>query len=394
MRIVHISTSNGGGAGLASRRINEALNSYGIDSTLIYMKGSMHCKESIERKIYRSYFKRKISSILTVLQYKFVQNSSNLITTYSLGNSSRRILKKYPADIYVIHAMYNFISIKDIKKLAKKSKKVVITLHDQRPFTGGCHYSFNCNNYASSCRACPQVRTIFRRKIQKQLRNQVSNLNRIDNLVVISPSLWLLEKSQESKCFQNKKSFVIKNPIPSNYLFGEPTKNDEIRILFVAAQLKNRNKGLATLLNALELLTEEFPERKLNLKLVGSGKININNANVKISQVELNNDDDMALIMQNSDFLVVPSILDNSPNVIGEALMCGLPVIGSDTGGISELLNMFGMPTFKTNNAIELADQINGKFWEVDRKSIAQKATDIFGYGKFAKTYSEVLKLM
>jgi glycosyltransferase involved in cell wall biosynthesis len=39
------------------------------------------------------------------------------------------------------------------------------------------------------------------------------------------------------------------------------------------------------------------------------------------------------------DYLLVPSILDNSPNVIHEAKSLGIPVIATNVGGISEILN-------------------------------------------------------
>jgi glycosyltransferase involved in cell wall biosynthesis len=39
-----------------------------------------------------------------------------------------------------------------------------------------------------------------------------------------------------------------------------------------------------------------------------------------------------------ADLLVVPSLMDNAPNVIAEAHACGLPVIASTVGGIPEMI--------------------------------------------------------
>jgi glycosyltransferase involved in cell wall biosynthesis len=66
----------------------------------------------------------------------------------------------------------------------------------------------------------------------------------------------------------------------------------------------------------------------------------------------------MAEILSTVDLLVVPSNQDNSPSVIGEALSMGITVIGSRTGGITEILDDFRMPTFKVGEHDDLANKI------------------------------------
>lgn len=52
----------------------------------------------------------------------------------------------------------------------------------------------------------------------------------------------------------------------------------------------------------------------------------------------LANDEQLINCYNASDFLVVPSKQDNLPNTIMEALACGIPCIGFDTGGIPEMI--------------------------------------------------------
>ncbi|MCD2421984.1 glycosyltransferase [Niabella pedocola] len=49
--------------------------------------------------------------------------------------------------------------------------------------------------------------------------------------------------------------------------------------------------------------------------------------------------DIVARHLQDADLLIVFSDAENSPCVIGEALCCGVPVVSSDVGGISELIS-------------------------------------------------------
>jgi len=58
----------------------------------------------------------------------------------------------------------------------------------------------------------------------------------------------------------------------------------------------------------------------------------------------------MAEIMSAIDVLVVPSTEDNSPSVVGEALFAGASVVGSDTGGIPELIE------YKKEKIFEVGD--------------------------------------
>ena len=42
--------------------------------------------------------------------------------------------------------------------------------------------------------------------------------------------------------------------------------------------------------------------------------------------------------MQRSDFLILPSFMEGAPNVIREAMSCGVPVIATSVGGIPEMI--------------------------------------------------------
>jgi glycosyltransferase involved in cell wall biosynthesis len=46
----------------------------------------------------------------------------------------------------------------------------------------------------------------------------------------------------------------------------------------------------------------------------------------------------LATLYAAADLLVVPSLIDNAPNVIAEAHACGLPVLASAVGGIPEMV--------------------------------------------------------
>jgi glycosyltransferase involved in cell wall biosynthesis len=80
------------------------------------------------------------------------------------------------------------------------------------------------------------------------------------------------------------------------------------------------------------------------------------------------------------DVLVVPSIEDNSPNVIGEALMSGVKVIGSEVGGIAEIMKESNMSSFNPENPRDLVNILESFDFNYSRIAIAQNAKKIFSY--------------
>jgi hypothetical protein len=58
LRIIHLSTSHNGGAGIAARRLNTALNLEGIDSTFVSLEDYISSPSINELRVSRSIFKK------------------------------------------------------------------------------------------------------------------------------------------------------------------------------------------------------------------------------------------------------------------------------------------------------------------------------------------------
>jgi glycosyltransferase involved in cell wall biosynthesis len=75
--------------------------------------------------------------------------------------------------------------------------------------------------------------------------------------------------------------------------------------------------------------------------------------------------------------------------VLGEALMCGVSLIGSDVGGIPEVLKEFDQKVFESGNENQLYDSLID-FKKADRSKIRAKAEEIFGFRTSAKTFGDI----
>ena len=166
-----------------------------------------------------------------------------------------------------------------------------------------------------------------------------SQLSQVKNLTFAAPSKATLTKMSEYIAIQSRESKVLLNanayPKPST----KWTKSDQMRFLYVGRL--DASKGISVLLQAAERLAKTH---SFTLKVLGDGtereqirrRFGHHRWLRLFGHVPL---ETVSNHMAESDVLCVPSIwLENSPNVVIHALSQGLPVIGSDKGGIPELV--------------------------------------------------------
>jgi len=391
MRVLHLTTSFSGGAGIAARRICAAQKINGINSTIIGMQGSNGAFLNGNEIVFNRNFKNKLmSTIVTGIQQKIFQNNNELITPISLSTLkiSDSFYKEF--DLIHIHAFYNLLSMKQISHMATRIP-VVITMHDQRFFTGGCHYSFECHGFKNTCSGCPQATFPFRFTTKLSLQKSISFLKNSEDITYITPSQWLADCAVGSILLRDDKINVIANPIPDVYskLSGHRSKDSRLKIGFFSHNLNNPYKGLETLISAAKILKNDLP---IELKLYGHGELPQDMDDLVYSQMYFNDDDSAVKAYNSCDVVVVPSTQDNSPSVITEALMCGVPVISTNIGGIREILHRFSLPTIEPQNPNLLADTILDFSKNGTNYDLSGNARKIYSYKSSSLSHIEIYK--
>ena len=357
MKITIVSTcANGGGAAKAAYRLHSGLRYIGYDSTMYVQQGRGESIVKYNPKVSRR--KALLSRIwrrglieLKLLPWAFEQYATSLSTRLELYTDARSqfgsdILGGLPpCDVINLHWVANFVDYNVLPLLAKKP--LVWTLHDMNPFTGGCHYDDGCSKYLESCGACPQLGSKRDSDLSRKVfEEKQAAFRQLDpgRFHVITPSKWLAEEASRSALMKPFSCTVIPNGLNTDVF--APRNTDELRktlgiaeyskvILFVADSITNKRKGMQCLLDALATLRDIS---KVTLLSVGSGEVKVPGSfqHVQIGRIE--DERLLSMIYSLADVFVIPSVQDNFPNTVLEAISCGTPVVGFDVGGIPDMV--------------------------------------------------------
>ena len=168
--------------------------------------------------------------------------------------------------------------------------------------------------------------------------------------------------------------------------------------LHVSTLFYQKNPEL--LLASFEEILKSYPNLKLNV--IGKAKkpllLQINNSSALRNSVTLLGEmkyELVALEMKKSHALIMCSRFENLPCVILEALCCGLPVLSTDVGGISEVINRSNGILFTSEDkekTIKAMDEIITNFENYDAKSISGFASKKYSYETVTNQTDKALK--
>jgi len=94
-----------------------------------------------------------------------------------------------------------------------KASKIIWSIHDMWPFTGGCHYANGCTQYETTCSDCPQVRPCFQHRVAKAQQQKQTCLDGQNNILAVTPSEWARKRVETSAVMRNLPTEVVANPV-------------------------------------------------------------------------------------------------------------------------------------------------------------------------------------
>lgn len=387
MRVLSLSTfDERGGAARSAYRLHQGLCSMEVDSTLL-----VRDKSSVDPSVMRAApnlqslaaFNLRLSGITDRQPMRLYRNYSPQFP-WSLNVFPNNIVDQVRGlEPELIHLHWIGNGFVPAKALSQLKLPIIWTLHDSWAFTGGCHIPYDCTGYKKDCGHCPQLGSGREHDLSHWMLSQKKKYWSDINLTIVTPSRWLAGCARASSLFAERRIEVIPYGLDLNTyrpvdkqlarrLLNLPS--DKKLILFGSVNSTgDRNKGFHLLLPALQHLASNGWRESAELVIFGAsaGKHNPDLALKSHYLGYLHDDVSLALMYSAADVFVAPSMQENLPNTVIEALACGTPSVGFSIGGIPDLIDH--QENGYLARPYEADDLANGIAWVIEDEERWQK---------------------
>ncbi len=353
MRVLIVNRSERtGGAAIAANRLMEALKKNGVKAKML-----VRDKESDQLTVVAVNTSSRLQwdflwERLTIWWHLHLRRKHLFdIDTGLCGSDITRLPEFQEANIIHLHWInQSMLSLKGVRKILDSGKPVVWTMHDVWPATAICHLTLDCRKFETACQQCRLLPgggspNDLSARVWKKKQHVLAG----HHVTFVACSQWLGSEARKSALLKGQDIKVIPNPIDMRiYCPGDKNKarhklglpTDGRIILFVSQRVTNRYKGMQYLVEACHLLAKEHADvdGDTAVAILGGHAEEITDQ-LPFQSYPLgyvNDEKRIAEVYRAADVFVLPSLSENLPNTIMEAMACGVPCVGFRIGGIPE----------------------------------------------------------
>lgn len=330
MRVLLVNTSEDiGGAAIACRRLMDALTRNGVEVRMLTAPKR------------RGWLCKAVERVMMLPFVGFSWRRSWTIDVNWLGTDITGTEDFKWADVIHLHWVnQGMLSVSQIGKIAHSGKRVVWTMHDLWPTEGVWHYKETppLPSLGEGV-AGGLIRWLNGSTLKRKLRAYGDSGVRF-----VTCSRWLMRQAEDSPLLNGNSIVSIPNPIDTEVFcrqdkaaarkaLGIPA--DCRLVLFVSQKLTDERKGARYFVEALNQMTD------VHVAVMGGSGEEIASVLRCPTHVlgYVSGQQKIASIYNAADVFVLPSLNDNLPNTIMEAMACGVPCVGFNIGGIPEMID-------------------------------------------------------
>ncbi len=401
MKVIHLATTNAGGAGIAAVRIHNLLREMGHESHLYVQHKDADSEETTElggksgqgkkymvlMRLARKLSKLKSRSSNSADWKKFRKDDVYCYNDWDEENpdgffpgiENKIDLKN--VDVIFVHQIIGFLNTFDIKRLYEKSgARVIFTMMDMAPITGGCHYAWDCRGFTKACFNCPALPYSLNTRSHFQLEAKAQNIMYM-NAEIMSNADYDLQFARAS-AIEFSRYWQYFYPVDENVFAPDVSsdskksnaseKQKNAKYIFSIANFANDvRKGFTYVLQTLLYLDSHAPkgEKIIFLCLAPELFANYKFKNVMFERFAFcRNVNDLAAVYKKADLFLCTSVEDSAPMMLEEALLCGVPCVSFDVGTARQFItdgkNGYVAERF---NALDFAEKAYGMLYQPPR---------------------------
>lgn len=349
IRVLHVSpTDLQGGACLGAYNLHKALQSAGLDSSMLVLRKFSDDPSVVQlhrRLLGKMDALRDPLDRLPLRRYRW--DPSNWWSVGWLPFDLRRAVKKLKPDIIQFHWVGR--GAVPIRALARLSDYPLLwTLRDMWPLTGGCHYSGDCDRFAVGCGSCPQLGSSRPNDLSRwQWRSKERNWRDV-RVTYIALSHWMAACARRSPLSRGNDIVMIPNGVDVRHFrpldkaearSAWKLPHDRLVILFGALHaVRDPRKGFRYLAEAMKHLGDSGWGKRAIAVVFGAGDCSLD-MGIPVRFVGSVPNAQLSQLYSASDVMVVPSLFENSAKTAIEALACGVPVVAFGNTGQFDIVD-------------------------------------------------------
>ena len=382
MRVLIVNTSEKtGGAAVAANRLMEALINNGVKAKMLVRDKQTDCLTVVSAGDgwrQRWHFLWERWRIFMAMHFSKTHLFEADIA--NVGTDITTLPEFKEADIIHLHWInQGFLSLNGIQKILSSGKPVVWTMHDIWPATAICHYARGCCRYQNKCESCPLLPRRSVSDLSAVVWRRKNEILRKYHISFVACSRWLEGEAKKSALLKGQRVTNIPNPINSHVFCPSDKQQarealglplDKHVILFVSQRVTDKRKGLDYLVEAVNRMAVQDSSLKDNTAIAVLGGHSEEVADLLPLPVfplgYVSDESKIVKVYNAADVFVLPSLEDNLPNTIMEAMACGVPCVGFNIGGIPEMIGH--LKSGYVAKAADADDLARGIKWVLDFK--------------------------
>lgn len=416
MRILIINTSERiGGAAIAANRLMEALKNNGVRARMLVRdKQTDHMTVSAIPSSWLLPLQFIWERFCIWIANRFSKHNIFQVDIANTGTDITHMYEFEQADVIHLHWInQGFLSINNLNQILHSGKPVVITMHDMWYFTGICHHSGDCHKFETLCEHCKLLTDGGMGKdLASKVFNQKKDIYKEAKVAFVGCSKWITDLARNSSLTQGKFVVNVPNAInthifhPIDMIEARKKRNiseDKLLILFGARRITDENKGFRYLVEACDIIKSKYPEfaNRIGVVVLGSDSMKIKNLiSFDVFSVDYVSNERQIMELYNAvNLFVTPSLQENLPNTIVEAMACGTPCVGFNIGGIPEMID------HKKNGYVakykDATDFAAGIMWCLDNDNYQilcdnahSKAANTYSEDRIARRYTDIYEML
>ena len=356
VRVLLINTSErAGGAAIAASRLTAALNRKGVKAKLLVRDKTTDSPTTVrlpQRLRLRWAFLWERVHIWAA--NGFTRKGLWDVDIAAAGADVTTLPEFREADIIHLHWVnQGLLSMREIAKIVASGKPVVWTMHDMWPCTAICHHARECDRFHSHCHDCPRLQRPGSHDLSWQVFERKAQAFAGGHITFVGCSQWLTDEARKSALLNGHQVVSIPNTFDSQLFHpvNEASRTALRRqlglperrrlVLFACQKVTNEHKGLNYLVQALQSPTLAAMSEQVSVVVVGQMAESVAQLiPFPVRTIDyVHSEAMMAQLYEAVDVFVTPSLEENLPNTIMEAMACGTPCVGFRIGGIPEMID-------------------------------------------------------